>query len=343
MLTGIVPPQAVELVSDGLKFPEDFPTELRIPILKAMSPDKNHRHASVNQFIQEINNDEEVKIEEVIENEATNILLPPKPIVTNSFKEESKIKTAKPSRKWLYLIGVGFVCALIYIFVFLNKEDKSNINDEKGESRADSIVDNSVKPANPESNSEMIGGHEAVNLGIAGNLKWSVEPLPRYRDGEKLSNYSGKYAWAEISADGGYDPRTYQKKLEEDISGNPKYDAATANWGNEWRTPTEHEMKELVDKCTWQWIDEDGKYGYEITGPNGNSIFLPTNPYVSGDLDGEDDHKIYGSYWTASPYSKHEAKALFFRSNESKIFSSYPNGWRMAILPVSGEQGKYEE
>lgn len=42
-------------------------------------------------------------------------------------------------------------------------------------------------------------------------------------------------------------------------------------WGNGWRLPTEAEIKELIEKCTWT----AEQYGYTVTGPNGNSIFLP--------------------------------------------------------------------
>lgn len=64
---------------------------------------------------------------------------------------------------------------------------------------------------------------------------------------------------------------------QEDFSGNAEYDAATATWGQEWRTPTYMEWSELMG-CTWtvEKIKIDGKkvWGSRVTGPNGNSIFL---------------------------------------------------------------------
>lgn len=67
-----------------------------------------------------------------------------------------------------------------------------------------------------------------------------------------------------------------------DYSGNPQLDMATQVWGSEWRTPTLVEWQELMNKCSWKYykyIDENGKErkGYEITGPNGNKIILPSN------------------------------------------------------------------
>ena len=62
-----------------------------------------------------------------------------------------------------------------------------------------------------------------------------------------------------------------------DADGNltAEYDVATANWGGSWRMPTLAEMKELINNCTWEWTTQNGVYGRKVTGPNGNSIFLP--------------------------------------------------------------------
>lgn len=51
-------------------------------------------------------------------------------------------------------------------------------------------------------------------------------------------------------------------------------DAAVALWGNGWRIPTRSEQQELTKKCEWKLIEEDGKRGYRVTGPTGNSIFI---------------------------------------------------------------------
>lgn len=54
-------------------------------------------------------------------------------------------------------------------------------------------------------------------------------------------------------------------------------DAAVVNWGNGWRMPTYQEAHELYKQCKWKWLEdsESNIYGYRVTGPNGNSIFLP--------------------------------------------------------------------
>ena len=63
------------------------------------------------------------------------------------------------------------------------------------------------------------------------------------------------------------------------ISGDSRYDAAAASWGDGWRLPSSDELKELADECTWVWMTENGHGGFKVTGPNGVSIFLPASRY----------------------------------------------------------------
>ena len=68
------------------------------------------------------------------------------------------------------------------------------------------------------------------------------------------------------------------------IFGDAEYDAARASWGSAWRMPTTKELAELYLYCTWEF---EGT-GYRVTGPNGNSIFLPAAGYRHGE-------KLYGN------------------------------------------------
>lgn len=58
-----------------------------------------------------------------------------------------------------------------------------------------------------------------------------------------------------------------------DIAGT-RFDAARMSWGEMWRMPRIEDFQELLDKCTWEELESNTKV-YKITGPNGNSIFLP--------------------------------------------------------------------
>ena len=125
-----------------------------------------------------------------------------------------------------------------------------------------------------------INGHEYVDLGLPSGLKWAICNV-----GANLpSEYGDYYAWGETTTKSDYSSSncvTYGQEMG-DISGNPQYDAARANWGGTWRMPTKAEFDELLNKCTWRWTTQGGNNGYKVTGPNGNSIFLPAAGYRLG-------------------------------------------------------------
>lgn len=83
-------------------------------------------------------------------------------------------------------------------------------------------------------------------------------------------------------------------------------DAANVNWGGDWRMPTKEEYDELLEKCTWKFMRKNGVNGYVITGPNGNSIFMPSSVVNSSylyDVDTYYYNKLDSAeYWSSSVY-----------------------------------------
>ncbi len=77
-------------------------------------------------------------------------------------------------------------------------------------------------------------------------------------------------------------------------------DAATANWGEGWRTPTEDEWNWLRRHCDWEWTNDyngTGVAGYVVTSlSNSNSIFFPAVGNSEGGA-GE-----YGYSWSSTLY-----------------------------------------
>ena len=129
------------------------------------------------------------------------------------------------------------------------------------------------------------------------------------------------YAWGETTTKSEYtedNSRTYGKNMS-DISGNGTYDAARANWGGSWRMPTKAEMEELVNKCTWTWTSQSGVTGYKVTGPNGNSIFLP----AAGCCYGSSRNNVgeRGYYWSSTPNKSntYDAYRLYFYSGYRNV------------------------
>ena len=88
------------------------------------------------------------------------------------------------------------------------------------------------------------------------------------------------------------------------------YDEAVSKFGN--NLPTDQQLRELKDKCTWTWIDIGG--GYRVTGPNGNSITLPA---AGGRGCGGDVYRVgtSGKYWSSTPKGSNDAWYLYFYSS----------------------------
>lgn len=102
---------------------------------------------------------------------------------------------------------------------------------------------------------------------------------------EAPEEYGNRYAWGETSPKSSYTIDNYayynnstEKYVEigDNISGT-EYDAATVNIGSDWKTPTEEQMEELINNCTWEYTQINNVNGYKIIGVNGNSIFLPAS------------------------------------------------------------------
>ena len=167
-----------------------------------------------------------------------------------------------------------------------------------------------------------IAGHEWVDLGLS--VKWATCNV----GATKPSDYGNYYAWGETSTKSDYfaeNCATYGKETD-DIAGTSR-DVARVKWGGSWRMPTVAECVELLNKCTWTWTAQGGHNGYCVTGPNGNSIFLPAagfcgeSPYLVG---------LDGFYWSSTPYEgyydyDYDAYGLSFASfsHSLDVFSRF--------------------
>lgn len=111
-------------------------------------------------------------------------------------------------------------------------------------------------------------------------------------------------------------------------------DVAHEKWGGKWRMPTIEEFEELRDKCTWEWALMKGNYGYKITGPNGNYIFLPAAGAYVGSGIYETDKTC--SYWTCSLYNwNSNAYFTSFRAeNELNFYETDTRDIGRTIRPV---------
>lgn len=90
------------------------------------------------------------------------------------------------------------------------------------------------------------------------------------------------------------------------------YEEAVNRFGEE--LPTKEQFEELKNKCRWMWTGS----GYRVTGPNGNSIFLPAAGYRSCDWS-VNDVGSDGGYWSFTAYSSEKAWRLGFPSGRVSL------------------------
>ncbi len=163
--------------------------------------------------------------------------------------------------------------------------------------------------------------HEAVDLGLS--VKWASMNLGATTPTEPGNHYS----WGEVDPiDDTYDFDGWSaSKLKsegivtKDSLLAPEHDAATVNWGECWRMPSGKEVNELYEKCKWEVANVDGMRGYKVTGPNGNSIYMP----AVGIKKKPTDTASYGDgyYWSSqfSPVNDEYANSYVMFQSENRF------------------------
>ena len=200
------------------------------------------------------------------------------------------------------------------------------------------------KPSRPSNG--YVSGHKWVDLGLS--VKWATMNV----GANSPSDYGGYYAWGETRTKSSYDwsncydcvnPNdwdkdsgwgTYKLGGQTRITPSSGHDTARENWGGSWRMPTDSENDELCKKCKWTWTSKNGHNGYNVTGPNGNSIFLPAAGWRGGTS--SDCVGGLGGYWSSTLSSSYSygARYLFFGS--SNHYTDYGNRrYGRSVRPVT--------
>ena len=210
-----------------------------------------------------------------------------------------------------------------------------------------------------------VNGQYYVDLGLPSGLKWATgnvgansmeeygdyfawgEISPYYESQDPLVWKDGKsagYIWASYKwCNGSYNTQTkYCTDSDYGTIDNktvlvPDDDAAHANWGGSWRMPTAAEWTELQTACTWTWTTQNGVAGYLVSGPNGNSIFLPAAGHQNNTglkYSGSD-----GYYWSSSLSTDSPCNAYFvqFNSGNDGGWGYFGRSSGFSVRPVSDE------
>ena len=181
---------------------------------------------------------------------------------------------------------------------------------------------------------------EAVDLGLS--VKWASFNI----GATSPSDYGGLYGWGDVTG------TNHSEIFDEYPSANPpasisgtEYDIATKSWGDNWRMPSQAEMEELAEKCTWEWASLNGINGMSVTGPNGNSIFLPAAASRTGETVSNQVGQR-GCYWSGTLWSDNQfASYLYFYDNPDRVQPARSNRRYigMSIRPVATESAGIED
>ncbi len=241
----------------------------------------------------------------------------------------------KLKQKGFYVRSMKFLSMLCILLLLITVSGCSDDNDEP----KNTITEGSESgDGGGDESTGMINGYEWVDLGLPSGLKWATCNVGATNSWD----YGDYYAWGETTTKSTYtiDSSIIYGKPMGDISGDSRYDVATADWGGTWRLPTKTEIEELVNNCTWTLTSkgghngQGGHNGYEVTGKNGNSIFLPNAGYRDGSL----RYRVEagGYYWSSTPYESGTGYAcsLYFYSGDC-YRGYYQRYYGQSVRPVT--------
>lgn len=173
-----------------------------------------------------------------------------------------------------------------------------------------------------------LSGHEYIDLGLS--ALWATCNV----GASSPSEYGSYFAWGETNAKWDFE-NTYtlndSPNIGKDIS-ETKYDVATVNWGNDWCMPTKSQWEELITKCNWEWTTHGNHKGWKITGPSGQSIFLPAAGWYLGKY-GNTIAEKYCKYWSSTLSYEYSFDAYAY-DGQDRDMEGYDTEYGMPIRPV---------
>ena len=213
----------------------------------------------------------------------------------------------------------------------------------------------------------------AIDLGLPSGTLWanmniganSVDDYGRYYD---WSSCDGRYGSKESSKhykvttetnvdEGGFETTTTIKGYTKYVMSNSSSegyngffdnidildsedDAATVNWGKDWRIPTDEEYTELRTHCKWIWGSINGINGYKVIGPNNNYIFLPASGVWGNSASYPKGGG--GGYWSSTLSKTKSSGACSIQFTKSAItrdswWTPVARYYGMSIRPVSAK------
>lgn len=174
--------------------------------------------------------------------------------------------------------------------------------------------------------------YEYVDLGLPSGTIWAAWNIGATSE----TDYGTLYQWSDGDGDGVISTAAAPTNIQGTV-----YDTATGLWGSNWKMPTKDQMQELTEKCTWQGIDNyknSGVNGFVVTGPNGNSIFIPSAGYISPGQTKITSQGSVAMYWSSEA---NDAKApTYYQFSYNHRSGSTSATTKLAIRAIYGN-GSY--
>ena len=256
------------------------------------------------------------------------------PVCENSTLDNNEINSvtndSKPKKNQRKIVAIITAVVLLFVGIyFIIGYVSESMRIAQEQEKAEQIRREIEEQARVVREQFGISSSQKVDLGLS--VYWGG-----WNVGANFTEESGDYyAWGETETKSVYSKSSYEYYdgeyiyIGSEIS-TTLYDAAYLQWGGNWRMPTGDECRELVGSCTWTWITCNGVNGYKVTGPNGNSIFLPTTGCCLGSgYSSYSGDNSFGSYWSGTLSNSYDSNGgncayfLSFHSNAVNIYDKY--------------------
>lgn len=196
---------------------------------------------------------------------------------------------------------------------------------------------------------KMTEANKYVDLGLPSGTLWATVNVGANSPDE----YGYYFAWGETTPKEDYSWDTY-KWCNGGLGNLTKYctssgygtadnkteldaadDAATANWGAQWRMPTSTQFRELLSECNWTWTSMNGVNGLLVSSKrNEKSLFLPAAGFRrGGSLYGAGT--THGGFWSRTLESSCPFDAFDFDFNSGLHFANRADGQVVRAVRVS--------
>lgn len=183
-----------------------------------------------------------------------------------------------------------------------------------------------------EAPAEEVVTYEYVDMGLS--VKWATMNV----GAKQPEEYGTYYAWGEITTKNEYNwityahgdgtalskycTRTRSGKVDNKMVLDYSDDVVCVEWEDGCRMPTEAEMNELREKCSWVWTERNGVTGYKvISNITHNSIFFPAAGFMYNDR--LYSAKTDGYYWSSSLNTQYPEEAFGIHFNANIMSGSY--------------------